>query len=107
LALSSRNARLTATDRERALTIPRALERVIRSAAAGESDVVRLQKEGLAVLKAPGVTVDYLAIVDGDTLEPLDQLQPGARLLIAAEVGGIRLIDNAAIGPELTAPRED
>jgi pantoate--beta-alanine ligase len=106
LALSSRNARLSTKDRARALAIPRAVQSVVIAAAAGATEVARLEAMGMTVLDLPGVRVDYLAIIDGETLEPLDRLQPGARLIVAAEVGGIRLIDNAAIGTERTGPSE-
>jgi pantoate--beta-alanine ligase len=45
------------------------------------------------------VTLDYLEIVDPDTLEPVDRLVPGARALVAAEIGGVRLIDNLELVP--------
>jgi pantoate--beta-alanine ligase len=102
LALSSRNRRLSAAQRKRALAIPRTIAHVIDRAAAGETDVKRLETAGLAELNRPGVRIDYLAVVDGETLEPTATLQPGARVLVAAEIGGVHLIDNAAVAP---APR--
>jgi pantoate--beta-alanine ligase len=104
LALSSRNVRLTTPERARALAIPRALETVAQAAAAGETDARRLEAVGRMVLDVPGVTVDYFALVDGDTLEPLPELGGGGRLLVAVDVGGTRLIDNAAIEPPNTSP---
>ncbi|MGH2615334.1 MAG: pantoate--beta-alanine ligase [Thermomicrobiales bacterium] len=104
LALSSRNERLSAENRARALAIPRALDAVRRAVAAGERDIARLEEAGLAELNLPRVVVDYLAIVDGGTLEPLQILDTDARLLVAAEVGGTRLIDNAALTPLPPSP---
>lgn len=75
LALSSRNARLSADERARALAIPRALQ---------TRDVNRAR----AVLAAAGVEPDYVAVEDFD----------GPTLLIAARVGTTRLIDNAPLG---------
>lgn len=99
LALSSRNARLTTEARLAARAIPRAIAAVITAAAAGETNVKRLETIGRAELDAPGIDVDYLAIVDGETLAPISLLKPGSRVLVAAEVGGVRLIDNAAAEP--------
>ena len=99
LALSSRNVRLSPEDRARALAIPRAISAVIDAAARGETGARALEATARSVLDVPGLAVDYLALVDGSTLEPLPRLRGGARLLIAADVGGTRLIDNAAIEP--------
>jgi pantoate--beta-alanine ligase len=99
LALSSRNARLSREERARALALPRAIEAVCAAAARGVRDVRQLEAAGLARLKDAGISVDYLALVDGGSLEPLQSLRGGARLLIAAHVGGTRLIDNAAVDP--------
>ncbi len=101
LALSSRNARLAADERVLARRIPEAIGAVRRAAALGERAVVNLEAAGLMQLDVSGVAVDYLAIVDGSTLEPLRALSPGARLIIAASIGGTRLIDNAAIEPAI------
>jgi pantoate--beta-alanine ligase len=97
LALSSRNARLSPEARLAARAIPRAIAAAISAAAAGETRVNRLETIGRDELQAPGIDVDYLAIVDGETLAPIARLKPEARLLVAAEVGGVRLIDNAAV----------
>ena len=99
LALSSRNARLSRADRSLALAIPATMAAVANAVANGERDVARLEEVGRGVLASPGVAIDYLAIVDGATLDPLTTLTPGARLLVAAEVGGVRLIDNVALEP--------
>ena len=99
LALSSRNVRLSPEDRIRALALPRAIDEVAAAAARGETDARLLEAAALSALSVPGVTVDYLALVDESSLEPLSRLNTGARLLIAASVGGTRLIDNAAIEP--------
>jgi pantoate--beta-alanine ligase len=45
----------------------------------------------------PGVTPDYVAIVDATSLEPLIRTEPPARALVAARLGSVRLIDNAAL----------
>jgi len=75
LALSSRNARLTAEERERALALPRALE-------------TRDEQRAREVLESAGVELDYIAVADLD----------GPTLAIAARVGKTRLIDNVQIG---------
>ena len=99
LALSSRNVRLAPPERARALAVPHALDAVVEAAAAGETDARRLEAVGRKEIDIPGVTVHYLALVDNDTLEPLPALGGGGRLLVAVDVGGTRLIDNAAIAP--------
>jgi pantoate--beta-alanine ligase len=97
LALSSRNSRLSPADRNLAQRIPRAIEAVLRAAASGETDTQQLEAAGQAVLDVPGVDIDYLAVVDRESLQPIPTLQPGARVIVAAEIGGIRLIDNAEV----------
>ena len=99
LALSSRNVQLSQEDRRRALALPRAIETVVGAAAGGETNARLLEARALSVLDVPGITVDYLALVDASSLEPLPHVQAGARLLMAVDVGGTRLIDNAAIEP--------
>jgi pantoate--beta-alanine ligase len=99
LALSSRNVYLSPDDRRRALALSRALSRVQARFDAGERDAAALLREGRAALDAePGVAVDYLAIGDAETLAPVDAAEPGAVVMVAARVGGTRLIDNAILG---------
>jgi pantoate--beta-alanine ligase len=99
LALSSRNVRLSEEDRAHARALPRAFAAVTAAAARGETDACRLEAAAFAEFQGTGVEVDYLALVDDSSLQPLQTLRHGARLLIAAHVGGIRLIDNAAVEP--------
>jgi len=104
LALSSRNARLSATDRERAAAVPRALRRIAARAEAGEADAGRLAALGRETLSAvPEIAVDYLAVVDPETLEPVEMVGTGARALLAVRLGGVRLIDNVPLVPRSTA----
>jgi pantoate--beta-alanine ligase len=102
LALSSRNDRLSPLERERAQAIPRAISEVVLAAGEGKTDSANLEGIGRLVLGQPGITIDYLTIVDPETLRPLPQLDRTARLLIAVEIGGVRLIDNAEISPPRT-----
>lgn len=95
LALSSRNARISPTARVQAAAIPRAIAAVQEAAAGGEQIVERLNGIAADMLQTAGLRVDYVAIVDGETLAPLQTLRGKARLLVAAEIDGVRLIDNA------------
>lgn len=104
LAMSSRNTRLSRSDRSRAQAIPRAIDKVQAAAALGEMEAGALERIARAELIRPGIDLDYAAVVDGDSLGSIPRLIPGARILIAADVGGIRLIDNAAIALPDTAP---
>lgn len=97
LALSSRNERLSPAARTMAHAIPDALLVAQAQVDAGVRDVSRLQSDARASIAAAGLVVDYAAIVDDATLEPLETLQPGARFLVAAEIEGVRLIDNIAL----------
>jgi pantoate--beta-alanine ligase len=99
LALSSRNVQLSREERARASALPRAIAAVCAAAAGCETDARQLEAAGLAQLDIAGVKVDYLALVDSGTLEPLQSLRRGARLLIAAHIGQTRLIDSAAVEP--------
>ena len=95
LALSSRNQRLSPGDRARAAAFPAALFAVQALANSGETSSDALEAVGRARLAGvPGMTVDYLVVVDGGTLEPVPSLVPGARLLAAVRLGGVRLLDN-------------
>lgn len=98
LAISSRNAYLSADDRARAVALPdgmRAAIADVRSGAAIGSTLAALQNK----LLASGFSqVDYAEICDASSLAPLAVLSDApARLLVAARIGGTRLIDNMAV----------
>jgi len=98
LALSSRNVYLTPEARPRAAALYRALEAGRQAAADGERDAAAVRETIEAVLRAtPGLEIDYVALVDPLTLEPVERLDAPARALIAARLGSVRLIDNIAI----------
>jgi len=92
LALSSRNARLGADERTRALSLHRAL---FCMASSGERDVAALLSQGRELLDVD--RLDYLEVVDSDSLETLKRVDGEARALVAAYVGTTRLIDNVAL----------
>jgi pantoate--beta-alanine ligase len=95
LALSSRNAYLNAQQRKQALVLSRSLQQVKAAAEAGEVDARKLIEVGCKVISSePGAKLDYFAIVNSDTLEPVAQIVPGTLVAVAAWVGTTRLIDN-------------
>ena len=93
LALSSRNVRLSPQDRRRALGLSRAL-RAVQAAVADGADAATARAAGIAELAAEGIEPEYLVLADRDTLEPLQVVDRPALALVAAPVGGVRLIDN-------------
>jgi pantoate--beta-alanine ligase len=95
LALSSRNAYLTAEQRRQGLVLHRALLAVEAAAKAGESCAEKLRSAALAVLATePAAKLDYFEIIDPDTLEAVGDITPGALAAVAAYFGSTRLIDN-------------
>ena len=101
LALSSRNARLSAEERRRALAIPRALAAAGDLVAGGERDPDAILASARAHLDVPGVHVEYVALVDPYELEPVAWLSAPSLLAVAVRVGSTRLIDNALIEPAI------
>jgi pantoate--beta-alanine ligase len=98
LALSSRNSRLNGAERGAATALSQALFAMRDAANTGDRQSADLLRIGREIVDAePLVALDYLAIVDPDSLAPIDELMPGARALIAATVGETRLIDNLAL----------
>lgn len=100
LALSSRNRYLSAEDRAHALVLSRALGRARARAGDGETDAAALQRDlAEEIASQPGVTLDYAAVVDSETLECVTELEREGRALVAARVGSARLIDNVSLRP--------
>jgi pantoate--beta-alanine ligase len=109
LAMSSRNARLSAEQRERALALSEALQAAGRGAAEGERDAEALIASAREALLARGVEPEYVQLVDPETFAQREQLQREALLVLAARVGETRLIDNALLRASVTpspSPRQ-
>lgn len=96
LAMSSRNRYLTATQRDDALALSRALRRAVEMVAAGERRPERLVAEATHLLSQHRrIRVIYVAVVERDSMEPVREVVPGRDLMaIAAWVDEVRLIDN-------------
>jgi len=97
LALSSRNAYLSAEERVSALALSRALRQARDAAAGGARAAAPLLAGARQALEAAGARVDYVALADPHTLAPLAEAVPGAVMLVAAWVGKTRLIDNLVL----------
>jgi pantoate--beta-alanine ligase len=95
LALSSRNKYLSAIEREQALVLHRTLLLLEQMIAEGERQSITLVRRGMETLNAvDGIRMDYLAIVDANTLLPVTSVETGTLVAVAAYVGSTRLIDN-------------
>ncbi len=94
LALSSRNAYLSADERRAALALPRALQAAAAQIEAGAHIDLALDQARTMLLQAGFASVDYVTLVDSASLEPLETLDREARMLAAARIGTTRLIDN-------------
>lgn len=95
LALSSRNAYLSGAEREKALLVPRAIERARDFHRSGEKDGKKLLGELIDHFAgAEGVEIDYISLVRMDDLEEANRVAPGTMLALAVRVGTTRLIDN-------------
>lgn len=93
LALSSRNLRLTSSDREAALVISRALRQAVN-----QESLVSAQRALTATLEQePRFTVDYAAIIDEETFSLANNETRLKRVIVAGWVSGVRLIDNMAM----------
>jgi pantoate--beta-alanine ligase len=99
LALSSRNAYLSADERQRALALPYSLDAAARAIASGEPVPATLARAKQSLVDAGFLRVDYFALVDAASLEPLDAPRNPMRLIAAATIGGTRLIDNVPVAP--------
>jgi pantoate--beta-alanine ligase len=101
LAMSSRNAYLSAEERKRALVLRGSLLRVQELVDAGERDAARLVAAGREeVARESSVRLDYFEIVDSATLDPVKDASGGALVAVAAYVGNTRLIDNLVVAKD-------
>lgn len=97
LAMSSRNARLSESGREIAQALHREMQRAAEAMRAGVPVAAALEEAAAAVQAAGFEAVDYLDLRSADLLEPMTALNGPARLLAAATLDGVRLIDNIAV----------
>jgi pantoate--beta-alanine ligase len=99
LALSSRNAYLSAAERIQALALSRAIRQAEALFAAGDRRDSTLIEAARRVFAAePEIRIDYIELVDWATLEPVESAAPGNLFAVAAWVGTTRLIDNTILG---------
>jgi pantoate--beta-alanine ligase len=100
LAMSSRNAYLNPEERQRALVLRHTLIQVEEKFRQGERQAGNLVRAGVEIFEIqPEVRLDYLEIVDPDSLNPVETISRPALLAVAAFVGTTRLIDNSILIP--------
>ena len=95
LAKSSRNAYLSPEEREAALVLSRAIFAGQRAVRDGERDAAALKRLMTGIIEAePAARIDYIEVVDGETMQPIDQLGRSVLAAMAVYIGKTRLIDN-------------
>jgi pantoate--beta-alanine ligase len=100
LAMSSRNAYLDSTQRKSALALYRSLQHVKSIFAQGETNSTKLIAAGKKTLsQEPAIQLDYLEIVDPDTLYPVEEIHGKTLAAVAGFLGTTRLIDNILLTP--------
>jgi len=98
LAMSSRNAHLSSDQRAQAASIYAALEAAAERVARGERNVATLVEQITADLEAAGrCKIDYVSIVDPETLQAVDRVTGPALVAVAVRIGSTRLIDNLLV----------
>jgi pantoate--beta-alanine ligase len=99
LAMSSRNALLTSEERQKASIIYQALRKAKIAAKEGERNAVRLVEiVREKITSEPLAQIDYVAVVDDETLEPIEKISENAALIaVGVRFGNTRLIDNTVI----------
>jgi len=105
LAMSSRNRYLSPEEREQATVLHKALERAQALFAAGQTETGGLKEAIRAVIsQAPAAKVDYVDVVDAETMAPLTVVDRPALVALAVFVGRTRLIDNTVLQPYSPGP---
>jgi len=97
LAMSSRNVHLSPPDRGRAAALHRALSAARDAVRAGERDPRAARERALAELTSDGIEPEYVELVSADELAPIERIDGDVLAVLAAPVGGTRLIDNELI----------
>ena len=97
LAMSSRNRFLSPEERAKAPALITSMRTTAERLASG-GDAAEPLAAARATLADQGFNVDYLALVEAASLVPVEHAAPGARLIAAAKLGSVRLLDNIGIG---------
>lgn len=97
LALSSRNAYLSDTERAAAPALHHEMQRAAAAIVAGDEVSATLEIARAAILAADFASIDYVELIHADTLTPLSQFAAPARMIAAARMGKTRLIDNIGV----------
>jgi pantoate--beta-alanine ligase len=108
LAMSSRNTYLSAAERQQALVLSRSLKLARELIIEGERSAGAILSKLRSVFATqPSVELDYLVIVDPQTLDEVAEIRNVVVVAVAARVGKVRLIDNAIIDPAATSQETD
>jgi pantoate--beta-alanine ligase len=98
LALSSRNARLSAKAKADAVAINRGLLAACKACGAGERDAKALEEIAAEIVRAvPGAEIEYIAAVYEETLAPVETIEGACRILAVVKIEGVRLLDTMAL----------
>jgi pantoate--beta-alanine ligase len=99
LAMSSRNALLSADERQRASIIYQALRKAKIAVKEGERNAVKIAEIVREKIESePLAQLDYIAVVDSETLEPVEKIgEPAVLIAVAVRIGSVRLIDNTIL----------
>ncbi len=101
LAMSSRNRYLSPSERQRALSLSHSLQQARVTIKTGETRAIVIAALIREMLQTQVDAIDYIAIADGETLEPVESIATNTVILLAARVGNTRLIDNWVVSPPL------
>ncbi|MBS2017173.1 MAG: pantoate--beta-alanine ligase [Deltaproteobacteria bacterium] len=103
LAMSSRNAYLSADERARALALSRGLSAAVKAFANGERRAGAVRGLALSEIERVATSIDYVTLADADAIVPIDdtaELGARALLAVACRIGTTRLIDNVVLGED-------
>jgi pantoate--beta-alanine ligase len=107
LALSSRNARLSAAEREQAAALHRALQVAQEAIGEGTRDPAAVTGRARSELSMAGIEPEYLELVSANNLRPVRRIEGDVLALVAARVGATRLIDNQPLATAARSTRNN
>ncbi len=97
IAMSSRNAYLSARERDNATAISKGLFKALESFRTGTRESTQLKYIVRNSIQSAGLKEDYIEVVDEESLDPVDVIAGGARIVVAVYAGATRLIDNVSL----------